>query len=102
MRLKHYSERKLKSEIREIIGRHLELRRYHIFFFGSRVRGSNFDRSDIDIGIEGPEELPGEILENIEEELDNLPTLYSFDFVDFKNASHRFKKEALKYVEKIN
>jgi len=31
----------------------------------------------------------------------NLPTLYSFDFVDFKNASPGFKKEALRYVEKI-
>jgi predicted nucleotidyltransferase len=102
MRLEHYPEKKLKKQIREIVGKYLNLSCYRVFFFGSRVQGISFERSDIDIGIEGPKDIPGEVLAEIMEELDNLPTLYSFDFVDFKNASPSFKKEALKNVESIN
>ena len=54
MKLAHYPEKKLKKEILEIIGKHLDLRKYKVFFFGSRVKGDNFPRADIDIGIEGP------------------------------------------------
>jgi len=49
MRLEHYPIEKLKKEILEIIGKHLDLNKYKIFFFGSRVTGKGNDRSDIDI-----------------------------------------------------
>ena len=102
VKLKHYPIKKLKKEIRQIVGKYLDLRKYKIFFFGSRVRGDNFERSDIDIGIEGPQEIPAKIKLEIEEEINQLPTLYKFDIVDFKQVSKKFKKEALKYVEEIN
>jgi len=102
MYLEHYSEKRLKAEIRAIFGRYVDLNLYRVFLFGSRVRGSHSERSDIDIGIEGSREIPSELLVEISEELENLPTLYSFDVVDFRNASPGFKKEALKYAETIN
>jgi hypothetical protein len=36
------------------------------------------------------------------EEPDNLPTLYSFDVVDFRKVSPGFREEALKEVEYFN
>jgi len=102
MKLEFYSEEKLKKLIINIIAKYLDLSSYRVFFFGSRVKKDNFPRSDIDIGIEGPDEIPAKTKLEIEEELDNLPTLYKFDLVDFKKVSSEFKKEALKHVEYVN
>ena len=101
MKLAHYPEKKLKKEILEIIGKHLDLRKYKVFFFGSRVKGDNFPRADIDIGIEGPRAIPIEIMAEIKEEIEELPILYKFDVIDFKMVSDKFKKEALKYIEYV-
>jgi predicted nucleotidyltransferase len=101
MKLENYSEEKLKREVREIVGKYLDLSKYKLFFFGSRIKGNNFDVSDIDIGIMGLEKIPPEIKINIEEEIDRLPTLYSFDVVDFGNVSEDFKDEALKAIEYV-
>jgi len=101
MKIEFYPEGKLKKQILEIAGRYLDLNSYKVFFFGSRVKEDNSSRSDIDIGIEGPKKMPVQIKLEIEEELDNLPTLYKFDLVDFKEVPEKFRKEALKYVEYI-
>ena len=58
MKIEFYSEKKLKKEILRIIGKYLDLKKYKIFFFGSRVRGDNFPRADIDIGIEDRKQFP--------------------------------------------
>lgn len=101
MHLEFYPIEEFKKQIIEIAGKYLDINSYRIFFFGSRVKGDNFPRADIDIGITGPEEIPIEIKMKIEEELEKLPTLYKVDFIDFKNVSNKFKKEALKYIEYI-
>jgi predicted nucleotidyltransferase len=101
MRLEYYPADKLKKEILEILGKYLDLSKYKVFFFGSRVRGNSDERADIDIGIEGPE-IPAYAKLEIEEELENLPILYKIDFVDFNNVDEDFKKIAKKYVEYIN
>ena len=101
MRLEFYSLEKLKREILEIVGEYLDLKPYRVFFFGSRVKGDNFPRADIDIGIEGPKEIPAEIKLEIEERINNLPTLYRFDIVDFKEVSKEFKREASKDLEYV-
>lgn len=101
MRLEHYPIEKLKKEISAIIGKFLDLKKYQVFFFGSRVEGSGDEHSDIDIGIEGAEEIPIGIKANIEEEIENLPILYKIDIVDFKNTSLDFREVALKYTESI-
>jgi uncharacterized protein len=101
MRLEEYSEEKLKKEIVEIISKYLDLNKYKVFFFGSRVRGDNFERADIDLGIEGPAEISAKIMLEIKEELENIRMLYKIDLVDFKTVSEKFKKEALKYIEYV-
>ena len=101
MKLEFYPPERLKKEVLEITGRYLDLNLYKPFFFGSRVKGNSLLRADIDIGIEGPEELPAEIKLMIEEELDELPTIYNIYFVDFKKSSVGFREEAMKQIETL-
>jgi uncharacterized protein len=101
MNLEHYSSEKLKSEIRKIMGKYLDLKSWKVFFFGSRVKGDNFPSSDIDIGIEGPVGLTAAKKLQIQEELENIKILYKIDLVDFNQVTPEFKKEALKFVEYV-
>lgn len=64
--------------------------------FGSRSRGTARPGSDWDIGIFGPGPLRGAILERIREELDDLPTLHSFDVVDLATVPEPFREMALR------
>ena len=100
MKIEHYPEEKLKKEIREVMEKYLDLKKYKVFFFGSRVRRDNFEVSDIDIGIDGGDISP-EIKMNIDEGIERIPTLYTFDIVDFNKVSEDFKKEALKNIEYV-
>jgi len=102
MHLEHYSEIKLKSEILGIVGEYLDLKKFRIFFFGSRVTNGHSDRSDIDIGIEGLGEIPGEIMAEIREDMDQLPTLYRFDIVDFGAVTEEFREAASRHREYVN
>jgi predicted nucleotidyltransferase len=77
-----------------IVRRHLPDPAYRVFLFGSRATGKAHDRSDIDIGIEGPTPVPREALAAIQEEIEEAPTLYSIDVVDFKRLPKKFRKIA--------
>lgn len=77
-----------------IVRRHLPDPAYRVFLFGSRAAGSARDRSDIDIGIEGPTAVPREALAAIEEEIEEAPTLYSIDIVDFRRLPEKFRQVA--------
>lgn len=104
MKLAYYSEKKLKKEIKKIIGKYLDLKKYKVFFFGSRVKGSKYladDRSDIDIGIEGPKVVPSDIMSNIEEEISEILILYRIDIVDFRDVSDDFYEVAKQNIEVI-
>lgn len=102
MKLEHESPDKLKKLILEIAGRHLDLTKYRLFFFGSRVSGSGGERSDIDVGIEGEEPLPVKLFADIVDGLEDLPVLYKIEIVDFKKVSPDFRAVALQHVEEIN
>lgn len=102
MRLEHYSAEKLKKEILDIVGKYLDLNKYKLFFFGSRVSGKGDERSDVDVGIEGPERIPSAAFLDIQEEVENLPTLYKVEIVDFSRVDERFKKVAKEHIEVIN
>ncbi len=67
---------------------------YRIFLFGSRAAGTAHARSDIDIGIEGPSPVPTAALAAIHEELEEAPTLYSIDVVDFARLPEKFRQVA--------
>lgn len=102
MRLEYYDLEKLKKEILEIVGKNLDLAEYKVFFFGSRVLGKGSDRSDIDIGIEGPAPVSWQAMDAIKEAVFNLPTLYKIDIVDFKGVSEKFYQVAKEKVEFLN
>ncbi|MEK7658324.1 MAG: nucleotidyltransferase domain-containing protein [Patescibacteria group bacterium] len=102
MRLEHYSQEKLKKEILEIVGKYLDLKKYKVFFFGSRVSGKGNERSDIDIGIEGPEKISNSIIFNIKDEVENLTILYRIDIVNFTDASKKFLEVASQFKQYIN
>lgn len=75
---------------------------YRVFFFGSRVTGRAHERSDIDVGIEGPGEVPPRVLADIKEQINNLPTLYTVDVVDFVRASPGFRRIAKEKIEMVS
>lgn len=102
MRLEYESPEKIKSDILKIAGKHLDLNQYKLFFFGSRVIGKRNDRSDIDIGIMGAMPVSPAAFSEIEDEIENLPILYSIDIVDFSKVSEKFKQVALEKIEYIN
>jgi predicted nucleotidyltransferase len=77
-----------------VIRRHLPDPAYRIFLFGSRATGSAAERSDIDIGIEGPAPVPHAALAAIHDELEEAPTLFTIDVVDFRRVPEKFCKVA--------
>lgn len=100
MRLERYSAEKLKQEIIDVLAQHINLSYYHIFFFGSRVIGSGTERSDIDVGIEGPP-IPPSVWFDIRQAIENFPILYKIEIVDFNRVGSRFRQIALQRTEDI-
>lgn len=102
MRLEYYPLEKLKQQLIDIISVYPDLLSCKLFFFGSRVTGYGTDRSDIDLGIEGKSPISAKTLIEIEERIENLPTLYKIELVDFCCVSDNFRKVALRKIELIN
>ena len=67
---------------------------YRVFLFGSWALGDARERSDIDIGIEGPAPVTPEAMFEIREACERLPTLYTIDMVDFARVSLDFRRDA--------
>lgn len=102
MRLEYYPPEKFKNDLLTIIGKHLDLAKYKVFIFGSRVLNKGSDRSDIDVGIEGPTKIPAETFFEIEDEIENLPTLYTIELVDFHSIAAKFNEVAKEKIEYLN
>jgi predicted nucleotidyltransferase len=77
-----------------VVRRHLSDPAYRVFLFGSRATGTAGGRSDIDIGIEGPAPVPRAALIAIEDELEEAPTLFTVEIVDFARVSETFRRVA--------
>lgn len=75
-----------------IVRRHLPDPAYKVFLSGSRASGTARERSDIDIGIDGPAPVAIEALIAIEDELEEAPTLYTIEVVDFARVSETFRQ----------
>ncbi len=99
MQIEFYPLHQLKKEILNTISKYLDTSKYRVFFFGSRVSGTNNQYSDIDVGIEGHNEIPREIMSKIKEDIENLPILYKIEVVDFKKVSSDFREVALSHYE---
>ena len=102
MRLEKYDSELLKQQVKDIAGKYLALSAYAIFFFGSRVSGAGDARSDIDIGIEGAEQVPLTAMRSIREDIELLPILYKVDVVDFSQTSETFRDVSKQHIEYIN
>lgn len=72
---------------------------YKIFIFGSQAGLDNLIRADIDIGIDAGKMLDSKTFLKIYRAIDDLPTLYKFDLIDFYQADEAFKTIALKKIE---
>lgn len=101
LNLEHYPIEKLKKEVLGIIGNRLDIKKYKVFFFGSRAAGKGNERSDIDIGIEGKKPIPDKAWVEIQDEIENIPTLYKIDIVDFRQTAKKFREVAKQYIEII-
>jgi len=97
----------LHQAIFDVLAKHLKTEpqdpsnrsgRTQYFIFGSEAAGTTFRSSDIDIGLWGPEPIPANTLENLREELENLPTLRTFDLVDFASVSEDVRAKALQNI----
>ncbi|MFH1826747.1 MAG: nucleotidyltransferase domain-containing protein [bacterium] len=91
----------IKKQIEEIVRETIKLPHFKVFLFGSRINGNADERSDVDIGIEAPTELPPELVLDLKERLEKLPTLLKFDVVDFKMVGDDFRRVAKKKTEVI-
>jgi len=96
-------ETEIKAQIADLMHRNADrLRGHRVFLFGSRVTGDARSHSDFDIGVVGDEQLPLDVFYAIEDQLDDLPTLYKIDWVDFNRASPRFSERAMQQIEVIH
>ena len=91
------NDEKILAEAAKIIRGHLG-EKCKVFLFGSRADGTARERSDYDIGILPENELKNGELGEIKEELENLPTLYKIDVVDFSNVSENFYTVAMQNI----
>ncbi|NBD73634.1 nucleotidyltransferase domain-containing protein [Patescibacteria group bacterium] len=74
---------------------------YRVVLFGSHARGDAVPRSDIDIGIYGPEPVPQRARERIAEALDRLPTLRTIDVVDLATLGTEYRESILAYAHEV-
>ena len=91
----------LRRAIREAVRPILDLDRYQLFLFGSEVLGAADRRSDIDVGILGAAPLSGALVQQLQERLEALWTLRSFDVVDLGAVDDAFRTEALDHAERL-
>lgn len=73
-----------------------DLAGYKILLFGSRARRNHRERSDFDLGVYGSTPISLATFYKIGDFLDDLPTLYSIDWVDLNRASAALREDALK------
>lgn len=68
-----------------------------VILFGSRAKGTETERSDIDIAVSGAEHF-----DELEEAIDEIPTLLSFDVVNMDTCQNELLlKEIREYGRKI-
>jgi predicted nucleotidyltransferase len=62
-----------------------------IYLFGSRARGTHYNTSDIDIGIEGAEPFSWSSIDEANEMLAMIKTPYKIEVVDLNALEDTFK-----------
>jgi len=99
--MKQNKEKKYQKEIKEIVFRFLDPKKYQVFVFGSRATDKAKKYSDYDIGIFGKKSVSWQKLALISEALEESDLPFKVDVVDFSLVSSDFKKVALSKVKKL-
>lgn len=81
---------------RRILGSKVE-----VIWFGSWPKGRAHERSDVDLAIRSSTKLSAEDLHRLRAEVDDLPTLYSIDVVDFAEADTHLREEIERYGKRL-
>ena len=83
--------------INEIIEKCKQYEAVKVVLFGSRAKGTALERSDIDIAVYGVKDF-----EKLEDEVDDIPTLYKIDLVGVDECKNKLLLEDKeKYGRKI-
>lgn len=101
MQLQHYPIEKLKTELLAAVQAEVGQKKFSLFFFGSRVKGTATERADIDVGFLADKPLASAVKWRIKERIDEIPTLYKIDFIDFGSVDEDFRKLAMQKTEVI-
>ena len=83
--------RRVATKVHEALGDETR-----VIWFGSWVKGQARPHSDIDLAIVASAPLPVGVLARLRDWIDDLPTLYTIDLVDFDEASERMQQAILK------
>lgn len=83
------------EEARKIVLEGLAGREAKVYLFGSWAKGLATRTSDIDIGILGSEPVPGSLMSEIAERLEESSVLYRVDLVDLGKAGAAFRERVL-------
>ena len=88
-------------KVEEVISRVAELCRQHdaqkVILYGSRAKGTELERSDIDIAVSGVNDF-----DLLVEKIEELPTLYSVDVLNMDTCRNELLMEDVrKYGRKI-
>ncbi|OGC51682.1 hypothetical protein A2982_03355 [candidate division WWE3 bacterium RIFCSPLOWO2_01_FULL_39_13] len=100
MQIDFIDQNKLRRQIKSIIKSSLGPS-YRVYFFGSRVKGNNLERSDIDIAIGGPQKVSASKRLDLQDQIDNLPYLYKFDIVDLNSMPKEFSQKIMINAEEF-
>ncbi len=98
---KFIQNKNIEEQIKEIIGKFIDLNKYEVFIFGSRITEKARKYSDYDIGIRGKRALPAQKIVLIKEALEESDLPCQVDVVDFYTVSADFKNVAMKKIKKL-
>ena len=88
-----FPRRSLIEDLARRLARHPAIER--VWLFGSRARGDNFARSDIDLAVEAPSMSDHDWLTIKLDFEDEAPTLLLVDLVRFEDAPENLREEIL-------
>jgi predicted nucleotidyltransferase len=81
---------------RSILGKDVE-----VIWFGSWPQGKARPHSDIDVAVSIGAPISPERMSILQEAVDDLPTLYEIEIVDFNAAGLKLREEILKHGEHL-
>ena len=74
---------------------------YQFYAYGSRVKGTHSQLSDLDILIKGSQEMPFDSLEELKQKFDNSLLPYVVNFSDYHKIDTDFYQQIEKDLKQI-